>query len=40
MFLTELEQKISNEYLQINKEIKDKKYICDYDCDIKTGSIV
>ena len=30
----------SNEYLQINKEIKDKKYICDYDCDIKTGSIV
>ena len=30
----------SNEYLQINKEIKDKKFINDYACDIKTGSIV
>jgi adenine-specific DNA-methyltransferase len=30
----------SNEYLQINKEIKDKKFINDYDCEIKTGSIV
>jgi adenine-specific DNA-methyltransferase len=30
----------SNEYLLINNQIKDKKFINDYSCDIKTGSIV